>query len=378
MSKSIPDLANTKMEIIGDQITIHQLKLINKELANILQEKQGNDQKIVEFLELIDLAVQVKRTINLDEEVKQMHNTANLVSEKLDKAGKIAFDKLESLIADLGNEYKDTSLIKIMKTKFMETIKNELSVTLDLTDDRSPLNKLDIKIKAIIDQLNNATVRKDESKRGTAHGRDFNEVMDGILKSVAVQNGDSAEYVDAIECEAGCKKGDELIKINPATINNNDVKIVWEFKTEKGFTDTSALRELNEAIKCRQAQAGVFVLARDEKNKLWPEFLNFDGRRAIVVVDEDNIDVLIIRYAYYWSRIEAIRSLGDVSKAFDTSKVLVKLEEAKNAIRSFQQVAGAHTGISKSLVEAQDWLSKSRGDTQKIFIEIEEIIKNNG
>jgi hypothetical protein len=265
-----------------------------------------------------------------------------------------------------------------MKTKFMETIKNELSVTLDLTDDRSPLNKLDIKIKAIIDQLNNATVRKDESKRGTAHGRDFNEVMDGILKSVAFQNGDSAEYVDAIECEAGCKKGDELIKINPATVNNNDVKIVWEFKTEKGFTDTSALRELNEAIKCRQAQAGVFVLARDEKNKLWPEFLNFDGRRAIVVVDEDNIDVLIIRYAYYWSRIEAIRSLGDVSKTFDTSKVLVKLEEAKNAIRGFQEVAGAHTGISKSLAEAQDWLSKSRENTQKIFIEIEEIIKNNG
>lgn len=378
MSKSIPDLANTKIEIIGDQVTIHQLKVINKELANILQEKQGDDQKIVEFLELIDLAVQVKRTINLDEEVKQMHNTANLVSEKLDKAGKIAFDKLESLIADLGNEYKDTSLIKIMKTKFMETIKNELSVTLDLTDDRSPLNKLDIKIKAIIDQLNNATVRKDESKRGTAHGRDFNEVMDGILKSVAVQNGDSAEYVNDIACEAGCKKGDELIKINPATVNNNDVKIVWEFKAEKGFTDRSALIELNDAIKCRQAQAGVIVLARDNKNKHWPEFLNFDGRRAIVVVDEDNIDVLIIRYAYYWSRIEAIRSLGDVSKTFDTSKVLVKLEEAKNAIRGFQEVAGAHTGISTSLAQAQDWLSKSRENTQKIFIEIEEIIKNNG
>lgn len=378
MSKSIPDLANTKIKIIGDQVTIHQLKLINKELANILKEKQGDDQKIVEFLELIDLAVQVKRTINLDEEVKQMHNTANLVSEKLDKAGKIAFDKLESLIADLGNEYKDTSLIKIMKTKFMETIKNELSVTLDLTDDRSPLNKLDIKIKAIIDQLNNATVRKDESKRGTAHGRDFNEVMDGILKSVAVQNGDSAEYVNDIACEAGCKIGDEIIKVNQAFTKDTEVKIVWEFKAEKGITETSALRELNEAIKCRQAQAGVFVLARDEKNKHWPEFLNFDGRRAIVVVDEDNIDVLIIRYAYYWSRIEAVRSLGDVSKTFDTSKVLVKLEEAKNAIRGFQQVAGAHTGISKSLAEAQDWLSKSRGDTQKIFIEIEEIIKNNG
>jgi hypothetical protein len=378
MSKSIPDLASTNIEIIGDQVVIHQLKFVNKELADILKERQGNDQKILEFLELIDLAVQVKRTINLDEEVKQMHNTANLVSEKLDKAGKIAFDRLESLIADLGNEYKDTSLIKIMKTKFMETIKNELSVTLDLTDERSPLNKLDIKIKAIIDQLNNATVRKEESKRGTAHGRDFNEVMDGILKSVAFQNGDSAEYVDAIECEAGCKKGDELIKINPATVNNNDVKIVWEFKTEKGFTDTGALKELNDAIKCRQAQAGVFVLARDEKNKHWPEFLNFDGRRAIVVVDEDNIDVLIIRYAYYWSRIEAIRSLGDASKTFDTSKVLVKLEEAKNAIRGFQQVAGAHTGISKSLAEAQDWLNKSRENTQKIFTEIEEIIKNNG
>ncbi len=76
MSKSIPDLANTKIEIIGDQVVIHQLKLINKELANILKEKQGDDQKIVELLELIDLAVQVKRTINLDEEVKQMHRSA--------------------------------------------------------------------------------------------------------------------------------------------------------------------------------------------------------------------------------------------------------------------------------------------------------------
>jgi hypothetical protein len=206
----------------------------------------------------------------LDEEVKQMHNTANQVSEKLDKAGKIAFDKLENLIADLGNEYKDTSLIKIMKTKFMETIKNELSVTLDLTDERSPLNKLDIKIKAIIDQLNNATVRKEESKRGTAHGRDFNEVMDGILKSVAAQNGDSAEYVNDIACEAGCKIGDEVIKVNQAFTKDTEVKIVWEFKAEKGITETSALRELNEAIKCRQAQAGVFVLARDEKNKHWP------------------------------------------------------------------------------------------------------------
>lgn len=374
--KVVPDLTDSKIEIKNDTLIIHNLKIKNQQLVDLLIQKQGQEQ-ILEFIDLISLALEIKKSITLDADIKQMTSATEMVVSQLEKAGKNAFENLEKVINDLGDEHKDSSLIKILKSKFMDNLQFDLSKLFDVTNERSPLFQLKNTLDAISKELNTFKTKTEESKRGTQHGRDFNKVMDGIVKEIASKNGDSAEFVNDIRCEKGCKIGDEVVTINSSIVNGNEIKIVWEFKAEKDFTEQKALKELNEAMNCRKAQSGVFVLARDEKNSKWPEILYFEGKRAIIVVDEDDIDQYLVRFAYLWSKLEVTKDLAKNTKKFDTANLIIKLEEARNAIKGFQNVTKSHTEISTSLESAKKWLSDSRERTEKIFKEIEELIQNN-
>ena len=182
-------------------------------------------------------------------------------------------------------------------------------------------------------------------------------------------------YTNDIPTESGSKVGDEVITIDHTFTNGHDAKTVWEFKAVQKVTVPAALAELNEAMLNRKAQAGVFVLARTTHNASWARFTAHPGRRAIIVVDEDDIDPLLVHYAHIWSRVEAVRSFGAKEATIDFDKIQIAVEKAKKALDGLSQVVGAHTGIQKNLNDAVEWIGKSQGDLRKQFEEIQSLTK---
>ena len=114
--KVVPDLTDSKIEISNDTLIIQNLKIKNQQLVDLLVQKQGQEQ-ILEFIDLISLALEIKKSITLDADIKQMKSATEMVVSQLEKAGKNAFENLEKVINDLGDEHKDSSLIKILKFK---------------------------------------------------------------------------------------------------------------------------------------------------------------------------------------------------------------------------------------------------------------------
>jgi hypothetical protein len=126
-------------------------------------------------------------------------------------------------------------------------------------------------------------------------------------------------------------------------------------------------------MKNRHAQSGVFVLARTEHNATWARFTSHPGRRAVIIVDEDNVDELLVHYAHIWSRVEAVRSLGNVNSAIDFDRLLVAIEEAENALDGLSQVKKSHTEMQTSLNSGVDWLDKTQRALKARFVEIQNI-----
>lgn len=362
--QAVPDLGNATISVNGNKVRIDKLEINNADLAAHISAKEGQEQ-VIAFIELIEFALSVNKLANVAADVRELESVAKRVESKLDEAGDEAFKELESLIKKQGDETSPEALISILKTKLIQKI----------VDDLDP-NKAGSPFKEIHDNLLELLKKsgaKAESKLGTKHGRDFNKTMDAIVQDLARQTGDAPLYTNDIESESGSKVGDEVITIDTNFTGGATINTVWEFKAVKRQSMPDVLEEISEAMTNRHAQAGVFVLARTEHNATWARFTAHPGRRAVIIVDEDNVDELLVHYAHIWARVEAVRSLGNIHSTIDFDRLLVAIEEAETALEGFSQVTKAHTEIQSSLDTGVEWLEKSKKALKSKFIEIKNI-----
>ena len=364
--RPVPNLGDVEVSIIGTVVTVNHLRLDNPALASFMLSHDESERSLA-FVDLLEFALHVNRLANVSADVKELDSVAKRVGENLQVAGEEAFNDLEKLIRNQADDSKPEALISLLKTRFIDRVIEDLKPT----NPKSPFKEINDQLLALLEK--NAS--KDAGKKGTKHGRDLNANMDSLLQHLAAESGDSPLYTNDIPTESGSKVGDEVITIDPVFTNGHDVKTVWEFKAVQKVTVTSALEEISEAMTNRKAQAGVFVLARTAHNLSWARFTAHPGRRAIIVVDEDDIDPLLVHYAHIWSRIEAVRSFGSKEVTIDFDKLQVAVEEAKNALDGLSQVVAGHTGIQTSLDHAVEWIGKSQKALKIKFDEIKELSK---
>jgi hypothetical protein len=364
--RAVPSLGDVEVSINGTLVTIDHLRLDNAALASFLESHDASERSLA-FVDLIEFALHVNRLANVSADVKELDSVAKRVEENLQEAGDEAFDHLEKLIRNQADETKPDALISLLKEKFIDRVIDELKPT----NPKSPFKPISEQLLAILEK----TGAKEADKAGTKHGRDFNANMDALLQQLAAESGDSPLYTNDIATESGSKVGDEVITIDPTFTNGHDAKTVWEFKAVQKVTVTAALAELSEAMENRKAQAGVFVLARTPHNSSWARFTAHPGRRAIIVVDEDNIDPLLVHYAHIWSRIEAVRSFGTKEATIDFDKLQIAVESAKKALDGLGEVVSGHTGIQKQLDHAVKWITSSQRDLKSEFQTILELSK---
>ena len=374
--RAVPNIVGADLRIEGDNVTIKNLTIADGELAQYLSTKEGAEQVLL-LIELIETAMQIQRMANTSADVKELNSVAKHVRETMKTAGDDAFNDLQKLIEGQG-ENKPGTLINLLKTKLIDQVITEL----DPTKETSPFHSINEQLVALLAKTAGEKATAESYANSREKGIDFEELLDQMIQLEAVVHGDDAQFTGDFPSPSGDKTGDEVVTINPAVTNNEEIRIVWEAKTDKSYKDTKGrlkrdkvASELDDAMSNREAICGIFVSdARGVDMTKQPAWQEFDGNKLIIVLDDENPDQRLIRMAYLWSRWIVLRSQEQEEGELDFAaieRVIASLQREFDGLANLRRI---HTPIRNNIKAADDWVDKFEESLDELMDELRELM----
>jgi len=226
------------------------------------------------------------------------------------------------------------------------------SLTLD--DKSSPLSRLREELMAAVgafaasnaqfqsevrSTLETFRVRREEAARSSLHGHTFEYAAGELLQLEAQRAGDVCERLAGTPGKEGRKVGDYVLTLGPESAAPG-VRIVFECKADKGYTEAKALAEIAVGRKNREAQVGVFIVARESAPEGF-EALRRVGMDLLVVWDaEDPATDLYLKAAVSIARALVVQQHGESDRSD------ADVREIENAVRSIERLVTAVEGIA--------------------------------
>lgn len=375
--RAVPNIVGADLRIEGDIVTIKSLAIADSELAFYLSSKEGPEQVLL-LLDLIDTAMQIQRMANTSADVKELNSVAKQVRETMKIAGEEAFTNLESLIQDQADDKKPGALINLLKTKLIEQVISEL----DPAKETSPFHSISEQLMQLLGKSAGDKATKDAYNLSREKGIDFEELLDQLIQPEAEVHGDDAQFTGDTPSPSGDKTGDEVVTLNLSATNNEEIRIVWEAKTDKSFKDTKGrlkrdkvANELDSAMENREAICGVFVSdARGIDLTKQPVWQEFDGNKLIIVIDNEDPDQRLIRMAYLWSRWIVLRSQEQEEGQLDyvaIERVLAALQREFDGLSNLRRL---HTPIKTNILAAEKWVDSFEESLDELMDELRELM----
>ena len=331
--------------VTKDEVNIESLSIDNEELARHLNEYEDPAN---ELCQLIVAGLLIANYAKTNASVAQIEDVGDRIQEGIQKVGDKARKDIENLLVTHTDPNNSKSLAKaIVEIASAQFIKEFDPINVD-----SPVNQLFERLDKISRTIEHQAGVKEASDKSSKKGGNFNQLMSPIIQAIAASHADFSEFVDAVETDTGAKVGDEVVTINPDFAGTSDLKFVFEFKTAEKTSQAGALRELSEAMKNREASAGIFVVNRTSKTEKWPEYSFHSGNRMIVVVDKDNPDVNLIKFAYTHTRWSLTREQITDLKLIDEAQMKYLIDKAQDELKFISQIKSSLTGIATSHEEA--------------------------
>lgn len=239
---------------------------------------------------------------DLAEDVEKFHSEFSLDNKRgalyrLVRSADKARRKIDEQFA-LNN--KDSALCQLIK--LIEDASKQIDDKLTLDNENSPLCVLRKGLTEIVERLERSNAefqkevkatldtfkaRKEEAARSTRHGCEFQDLVGDVLQAEAQKTGDIAESTGAKPgAIPRCKTGDYVIGLGMDSAAPG-ARIVVEAKDDKCYTLRSALEEIEEARKNREAQVGLFVFARKTAPRGLEPFCRHD-RDIVLIWDPDD------------------------------------------------------------------------------------------
>jgi hypothetical protein len=374
--RAVPNIVGADLRIEGDNVVIKNLTITDGELAKYLSTKEGAEQVLL-LIELIETAMQIQRMANTSADVKELNSVAKQVRETMKTAGDDAFANLQTLIEEQG-ENKPGTLINLLKTKLVDQVIAEL----DPTKETSPFHSINDQLAALLAKSAGEKATQESYANSREKGIDFEELLDQMIQLEAVVHGDDAQFTGDFPSPSGDKTGDEVVTINPAATNNEEIRIVWEAKTDKSFKDTKGrlkrdkvASELDDAMSNREAICGIFVSdARGIDLSKQPAWQEFDGNKLIIVLDDENPDQRLIRMAYLWSRWIVLRSQEQEEGELDFAaieRVIASLQREFDGLANLKRL---HTPIETNIAAAKKWVNEFEENLDELMEELRELM----
>jgi hypothetical protein len=223
---------------------------------------------------------------------------------------------------------------------------------------------------------------KDAYNLSREKGIDFEDLLDQLIQPEAEVHGDDAQFTGDTPSPSGDKTGDEVITLNLSATNNEEIRIVWEAKTDKSFKDTKGrlkrdkvANELDSAMENREALCGIFVSdARGIDLTKQPVWQEFDGNKLIIVIDDEDPDQRLIRMAYLWSRWIVLRSQEQEEGQLDyvaIERVLAALQREFDGLSNLRRL---HTPIKTNVLAAEKWVDSFEESLDELMDELRELM----
>jgi hypothetical protein len=221
----------------------------------------------------------------------------------------------------------------------------------------------DLSFRLGLEQGEAATIDKTAIK-----GFAYEDVVYAAVESIAAPLQDVPCQVGNEVGAAACKIGDIAVDVDPA-FARGDSRFVVECK-DRSVPLKKALDELDLATANRDAQAGVMVFSSQDLIPGREPFQWFD-RRAIVVLDKDELDPHALRLAYLWARWVATRDASSPGDDVDVDRLLALIESACRGLKTASTVRGSHTQAKKAIDQAGRQLDLLLVDVQAALDEIQ-------
>lgn len=204
-------------------------------------------------------------------------------------------------------------------------------------------------------------------------GFGFEDVVYAAVESIAAPLQDVPSQVGNDVGSAGAKVGDIVVDVDSA-FARGDARFVVECK-DRSLPLKKALDELDLAMTNRDAQAGVMVFSSQEVAPGTEPFRWFD-RRAIVVLDKDEVDPNALRLAYLWGRWVVTREASSTIGEVDVDRLLTVIEDAARTLKTASTVRGSHTQARKAIDQAGRQLDALLADVQASLDELESALSD--
>jgi len=274
--------------------------------------------------------------------------------------------QVDSLIGEFSLDKPDSALSRLVRK--VEAAQKQIGETLTLDDDASPLSRLKRELQSTINTLvdNNTkfqtevreTLARLQTHRATAaqstlHGNSFEERLGELLDLEAGRLNDVNESTGTTTGAIGyCKIGDFVTTLGPDSAAPA-ARIVWEAKSNKSYDAGSALKELDQARKNRQAQVGVFVFSKNAAPAGAEPFSRYGSDLMVIWDPEDSTTDLFVKAAYSVARALVIR------EAHASAESEATVEAIESATRTIEAQI-------KHVSDIKTWAETVRSNGEKI------------
>ncbi|MBA2629540.1 MAG: hypothetical protein H0U84_00765 [Thermoleophilaceae bacterium] len=207
------------------------------------------------------------------------------------------------------------------------------------------LAELQKELQALRDEKDKLEEIDAERERGTAKGRDFEELVAESVDALALRQGDVAESVGDQKGAAG-KTGDVVVAVG-ACDGPPRGRIVFEAKDRK-LSRPTAMAELDRALTDRDADFAVLVVPTEAElpAKLQP-LREYNGDKLLVVLDAEDATGLSLEVAYRLARARVLMARG--GEGVDGAAVHDLVERALASMEDVRKVKSHLTGAKTNI-----------------------------
>jgi hypothetical protein len=324
----------------------------DSKLRRLLSPEQGN-----EFMEA--LHVQMTQALQRQGEAITGEFTldrpesalSRLVRELKERHGDLERnlgERLTSVVGEFSLDDENSALSRLVGR--VESAQTQISAQFSLDNPESGLTRIVHRIESleraqtersrefeqrVIGILEKLAVRRDESRRGTQHGNEFEARVGERLQASCI---DSDDVLDAVGATTGTvprsKIGDFVVTLGPDSAAPG-AAIVVEAKARDGMTLKATLAEADEARRNRGAAVCIFVHAARTAPAGLPELRRWGNDIVVIWDDDDAATDIRLKAAYQAAKAMAVR-VGQDNELEAAS--LAEMDAAIEAIR--KQIAG--------------------------------------
>jgi hypothetical protein len=223
--------------------------------------------------------------------------------------GEVAGQMREDLRKQLTADSTDNPIVQIQKATLsaMKHSADQQGEHLRTMNERLEAMRLEVQsLKAEKEKLVEVAA---EAERGTAKGRTYEESVFEALDAISVGQGDDCDAVGDVPGVGG-KKGDVVVALD-ACAGPARGRIVFEAKNAR-LSKKQALAELDEAMRARDADYGIFVVpCADKLPAKTSDLREFGGDKLFVVFDPDEGGRISLEVAYKLARRRVLMARGD-------------------------------------------------------------------